>query len=266
MKSRQNGWDCPVFFQKPESDANFETLTRLLLENEPIVTSAFGSHNVRSIAYAQALADELGVDRSRFEFQLLYGMAGSIKRALVELGYRVREYSPVGELLPGMSYLVRRLLENTSNEGFLRAKFSDKVPTAELLRDPRDLTRQSSNGTTTIIPSAAGSLGPSRTGIFARDDGTGRNGANREMPPSDTYKNASLTNFVYPESQEKMRAAVREVRARFGQKYPLVIDGKEVWTDKLLPSLNPSAPDQIVGLVAEAGIPEAESAAKAARR
>jgi 1-pyrroline-5-carboxylate dehydrogenase len=86
------------------------------------------------------------------------------------------------------------------------------------------------------------------------------------MPPGDIYKNASLTNFVHPESQEKMRAALRDVRARFGQKYPLVIDGKEVWTDKLLPSLNPSAPDQIVGLVAEAGIPEAERAVKAARR
>jgi RHH-type proline utilization regulon transcriptional repressor/proline dehydrogenase/delta 1-pyrroline-5-carboxylate dehydrogenase len=69
---------------------------------------------------------------------LLYGMAGPIKRALVEMGYRVREYSPVGELLPGMSYLVRRLLENTSNEGFLRAKFSDHVSEAQLLRDPRE--------------------------------------------------------------------------------------------------------------------------------
>src|SRR5947207_6251597 len=116
MKSRQNGWDCPVFFQKPARDENFETLTRLLLENEPVMSAAFGSHNVRSIAYAQVLADELGIDRSRFEFQLLYGMAGSVKRALVELGYRVREYCPVGELLPGMAYLVRRLLENTSTE------------------------------------------------------------------------------------------------------------------------------------------------------
>ncbi len=115
-KSRQNGWDCPVYLQKPESDANFETLTRLLLENESIVTSAFGSHNVRSIAHAQAFAKELGIDCSRFEFQLLYGMAGPIKGALVEMGYRVREYCPVGELLPGMSYLVRRLLENTSND------------------------------------------------------------------------------------------------------------------------------------------------------
>ena len=123
IKSRQNGWDCPVYLQKPESDVNFEALTRVLLENESIVTAAFGSHNVRSIAHAQALAEEVGIDRSRFEFQFLYGMAGPIKRALVEMSYRVREYCPVGELLPGMSYLVRRLLENTSNEGFLRAKF-----------------------------------------------------------------------------------------------------------------------------------------------
>src|SRR5882724_4508822 len=146
IKSRQNGWDCPVYFQKQESDVNFEALTQLLLENESIVTAAFGSHNVRSIAHAQALADELGIDRSRFEFHLLYGMAGPIKRALVEMGYRVREYCPVGELLPGMSYLVRRLLENTSNEGFLRAKFSENVSAEELLRDPDELVDQSSNG------------------------------------------------------------------------------------------------------------------------
>src|SRR5881227_1152757 len=271
IKSTQNGWVIPVWLQKPESDANFERLSRILLENESIVTSAFGSHNVRSIAHAQALAEELGIDRSRFEFQLLYGMAGPIKRALVEMGYRVREYSPVGELLPGMSYLVRRLLENTSNEGFLRAKFSENVPAEELLRDPREIL----NGAveTSVIlgeveESRSGSfkVTPTESLDFARDDGAGRNGATLEMPPGETYKNASLTNFVHLESQEKMRTALREVRARFGQKHPLVIDGKEVWTDKLLPSLNPSAPDEIVGLVAEAGIPEAESAAKAARR
>ena len=139
MKSGQNGWTSPVYQQKPESDANFEMLTRMLFENKSVVTPAFGSHNVRSIAHAQAVADELGIDRSRFEFQLLYGMAGPIKRALVEMGYRVREYCPVGELLPGMSYLVRRLLENTSNEGFLRAKFAENVPAKELLRDPKEL-------------------------------------------------------------------------------------------------------------------------------
>src|SRR5437763_16105035 len=85
-----------------------------------------------------------------------------------------------------------------------------------------------------------------------------RNGATRETPPGDTYRNASLVNFVYPESQEKMRTALGEVRAHFGEKHPLVIDGKETWTDKLLKSVNPSSPDKIIGYVAEAGMPEAE--------
>jgi RHH-type transcriptional regulator, proline utilization regulon repressor / proline dehydrogenase / delta 1-pyrroline-5-carboxylate dehydrogenase len=274
IKSQQNGWKVPVWLEKPESDANFEKLTGILLENESIVTSAFGSHNVRSIAHAQALAHELGIDRSRFEFQLLYGMAGPIKRALVELGYRVREYSPVGELLPGMSYLVRRLLENTSNEGFLRAKFSDNVSAAELLQDPRELVNRAKpfeRRSAPVIPSEVeGSRGSRLKGSaagsldFSRDDG--RNGTAPEAPPEDNYANASLVNFVDREAQEKMRAALREVRGRLGQKYPLVIDGEKIWTNKFLPSVNPSRPSEIVGTIAEAGIPEADRALRAARR
>ena len=247
-KSRQNGWDCPVYLQKPESDANFETLTRLLLENESIVTSAFGSHNVRSIAHAQAFAEEIGIDRSRFEFQLLYGMAGPIKRALVDTGYRVREYCPVGELLPGMSYLVRRLLENTSNEGFLRAKFSENVPAAELLRDPKEILHRSRNG---VLPSPNATINMTTT--------------TPKTQPGAPYENAPLTNFALPENQEKMRAALREQRKQFGRKIPLTINGEKIWTDKMFSSVNPSQPDQIVGYAAEGDIPEAERAVAAAR-
>ena len=251
IKANQNGWPVPVFVHKPESDANFEGLSRILLENESIVTAAFGSHNVRSIAHAQAVADELGIERSRFEFQLLYGMAGPIKRSLVALGYRVREYCPVGELLPGMSYLVRRLLENTSNEGFLRAKFSDNVSAAELLRDPRELIRQGSNGAVDLEPA------PERTTVMSVPT--------RETPPGDAYQNAPLINFVYRESQEKMLAAIEEMRTRIGREYPLVIGGDRVRTGKTIASINPSDPRQVVGAVVEAGIPEAERAVKAAR-
>jgi RHH-type proline utilization regulon transcriptional repressor/proline dehydrogenase/delta 1-pyrroline-5-carboxylate dehydrogenase len=247
-KSRQNGWDCPVYLEKPESDANFEALTRLLLENESVVTAAFGSHNVRSIAHAQALADELRIDRSRFEFQLLYGMAGPIKRALVDMGYRVREYCPVGELLPGMSYLVRRLLENTSNEGFLRAKFSENVPAEELLRDPREILRRSRNG---VLPLSNGTIN------MTKNTPKTQQGA--------PYENAHLTNFALPENQEKMRASLREQRKQFGRKVPLTINGEKIWIDKMFSSVNPSQPDQIVGYAAEAGIPEAERAIAAAR-
>ncbi|PYK17987.1 MAG: L-glutamate gamma-semialdehyde dehydrogenase [Verrucomicrobia bacterium] len=247
-KSRRNGWDCPVYLQKPASDANFEALTRLLLENESIVTSAFGSHNVRSIAHAQAFAEKLGIDRSRFEFQLLYGMAGPIKRALVDMGYRVREYCPVGELLPGMSYLVRRLLENTSNEGFLRAKFSENVPVEDLLRDPCETLRRSRNG---VLPSVNATTNMTTT--------------TPRTQVGAAYENAPLTNFALPENQEKMRAALREQRKQLGRKVPLTINGEKIWTDEIFSSVNPSQPDQIVGYAAEAGIPEAERAVAAAR-
>ncbi len=246
--SQQNGWVCPVFLQKPESDACFETCSRLLLDNESIVTAAFGSHNVRSIAHAMAYAEEKGIDQSRFEFQLLYGMAGPIKSALVEMGYRVREYSPVGELLPGMSYLVRRLLENTSNEGFLRAKFSDNQSAAQLLRDPNEL-----------ITSESEPLEMQSSHYHSAD------GFSVATPPGDTYENASMVNFVHRQTQEQMKTALREVRTRFGRQYPLTIAGEKVTTGKWMPSVNPSAPNEIVGSVAEAGIPETERALAAAR-
>src|SRR5580704_884876 len=248
IKSRQNGWTVPVYLQKPESDANFEALSRILLENEPIVTAAFGSHNVRSIAHAQALAEELGIDRSRFEFQLLYGMAGPIKRSLVEMGYRVREYCPVGELLPGMAYLVRRLLENTSNEGFLHAKFSENVPAEDLLRDPCEILRGSRNG---VRPPSNATTNMTTT--------------TPKTHPGAPYENAPLTNFALPENQEKMRTSLREQRKQLGRKVPLTINGEKIWTDNTFSSVNPSQPDQIVGYAAEAGIPEAERAVAAAR-
>ena len=221
---------------------------------------------MRSIAHAQALAEQLGIDKSRFEFQLLYGMAGPIKRALVEMGYRVREYCPVGELLPGMSYLVRRLLENTSNEGFLRAKFSDNVSEQQLLRDPTTLVSKRTRAETNVPPIEFSEEVAAKIDRHASTDSYSRNGATRDTPPGDSYENAPLVNWVHKESQEDMRAALREVRARFGKKYPLVIDGKKISTNKWMPSVNPSNPTEVVGEIAEGEIEHAELAVKAARK
>ncbi|MFL6529217.1 MAG: L-glutamate gamma-semialdehyde dehydrogenase, partial [Chthoniobacterales bacterium] len=266
IKSAQNGWPVPVWQQKPESDLNYEVCTRVLLENEDIVTSAFGSHNVRSIAHAMALAHEKGIDKSRIEFQLLYGMAGPIKRALVEMGYRVREYSPVGELLPGMAYLVRRLLENTSNEGFLKAKFSDKASTYELLRDPKTLVSRRSTETN-LPPVEFSREVADKINRHALTSDPSRNGHvnTRETPPGDTYTNAPLLNFVHQESQDKMKAALRDVRSRLGKTYPLVINNQKVTTSATIPSVNPTNPSEIVGNVCEASIQDAEAAVKAAK-
>src|SRR5207302_10452245 len=110
-----------------------------------LLRPAFGRHNVGSLAHALAQADALGLPDRALEIQMLYGMADPVKDALVSLGRRVRVYTPYGQLLPGMAYLVRRLLENTANESFLRASFTEHVPEEKLLMNP--LEKAERNGT-----------------------------------------------------------------------------------------------------------------------
>ena len=69
---------------------------------------------------------------------MLYGMAEEQQQLFSELGHRVRVYMPFGEAIPGMAYLVRRLLENTSNDSFLRHAYDTDVDVADLLRSPAD--------------------------------------------------------------------------------------------------------------------------------
>ena len=125
VHAQQTGWPVPVYTNKRESDANYEDCAVALLQSHQHIRLAVGSHNVRSVAAIIVHAERMGIDPRAFEIQMLFGMADPIKKSLVRMGYRVREYAPVGELIPGMAYLVRRLLENTSNESFLRSKFAD---------------------------------------------------------------------------------------------------------------------------------------------
>ena len=98
------------------------------MENRERLRPALGSHNIRSLAAAIAFAESLGIPSDAYEIQMLHGMGEPIERALVARGHRVRVYTPYGAMLPGMAYLVRRLLENTSNESFLKASFADAPP------------------------------------------------------------------------------------------------------------------------------------------
>jgi RHH-type proline utilization regulon transcriptional repressor/proline dehydrogenase/delta 1-pyrroline-5-carboxylate dehydrogenase len=131
IHAEQMGWPVPVWSRKTDTDACFEQMTEQLIkaiprsEGQGGIKLAIGSHNVRSIAHAQALLPRHELPPNALEFQLLEGMADHLKLALVEASYRVRSYAPIGELIPGMAYLVRRLLENTSNESWLRGSAHD---------------------------------------------------------------------------------------------------------------------------------------------
>jgi proline dehydrogenase len=125
VMAAQNGWEAPVFTDRRSCDRHFEHLTRRLLDARAEglkLRPAIASHNLRSLAHALAYSDRLGLGPEAIELQVLRGLGDDTATAIAATGRRVRVYCPVGDLVAGMAYLVRRLLENTSNDSFLAAQ------------------------------------------------------------------------------------------------------------------------------------------------
>ncbi len=135
VQARQHGWPTPVYDVKADCDRNFEALTARLVQARPLVRTAVASHNLRSIAHAIAVNREAGVEDHELELQVLRGLGDELQDALAARGFRVRTYCPVGDLVAGMAYLIRRLLENTSNESFLHEQ-AQGTPLETLLAAP----------------------------------------------------------------------------------------------------------------------------------
>jgi proline dehydrogenase len=135
VQARQHGWPAPVYEVKADCDRNFEALTCRLVQARPAVRVAIASHNLRSVAHAIAVGRLHGGEDRDLELQVLRGLGDELQDALCTRGLRVRTYCPVGDLVAGMAYLVRRLLENTSNESFLHEQ-ARGTPLEELLAAP----------------------------------------------------------------------------------------------------------------------------------
>ncbi|MCI0434505.1 MAG: bifunctional proline dehydrogenase/L-glutamate gamma-semialdehyde dehydrogenase PutA [Gemmatimonadetes bacterium] len=126
----------PVFTRKPSTDVSYLACARLLLEAGNVVYPQFATHNAHTVASIMVMARAAG---RRFEFQRLHGMGEELYAEIVgadkhDLPCRV--YAPVGaheDLLP---YLVRRLLENGANTSFVNRLVDERLPAAELARDP----------------------------------------------------------------------------------------------------------------------------------
>ena len=232
------GWPLPVFADKDETDANFERCTRLLHDHHGTVRAAFGSHNLRSLAYAVAYARNRGIPDVGYELQMLYGMAEPVQAAIRRMGLRLRVYAPVGELVPGMAYLVRRLLENTSNESFVRQRFAEGRELDELLVPP-DVKR---------IP---GPEPPAR------------------RPPTDPaapgpYVHEPVAEWRRAEVRAAMRVAVEHPPE--GIDVPAVIDGEQVRTARSILSVDPGRHERVVATSSSCGAAEADDAVAAAER
>jgi RHH-type proline utilization regulon transcriptional repressor/proline dehydrogenase/delta 1-pyrroline-5-carboxylate dehydrogenase len=235
VTSGLSGYPCPVFTDKSATDANYEKLTELLLENYEHVQPAFGSHNLRSLTHAMVTAKQMNVPQAAYEIQMLYGMAEPERAALRSMGHRVRLYAPVGELLPGMAYLVRRLLENTANSGFLKISHHDGADIHRLLQEPN--------------PGA----GKERKSRMNRGD--------LRSP----FDNCPLIDFCDRRRRDEFAAAVDRMRVSLPRAVPVMIDGKKRPGQRVVDRENPGETWRIVANVSYASKQDADDAVRSAR-
>ena len=224
----QNHWPAPVYQRKEETDAAFERLTQKLLASGPLISTAVASHNVRSIAYAMACAETIGLEPHQLEFQLLFGMGESLQAAILSRGYPVRIYTPVGELIPGMAYLVRRILENTANESFLRQEINIHSP-EQLLKAPAAVA------------------------------------VSEPIAASSRWRPEPLTNWALSSSQECFIQALKKAQSETGRDYSSSVKIKTA-ANGVLEVRNPANPTQVVGRVNKAGIEDVNQAVELASK
>lgn len=218
--ARQKNWPLPVYVHKEETDLNFERCTEYLMKNHQFMKTAVGSHNIRSIAKALALHKVW--PEASLEFQFLYGMGEDFAHSLSQFHYPARFYTTVGELIPGMSYLVRRLLENTSNQSFIKNTMEDK--TEDCLLPPKPQTR------------------------------------NIQGHQKEDFLNYPPRDFSLRENRSSFETCLKEWKGKLPCKVPLIINGKEIFHSEWETRENPGNIKETVSFVNHASKEETEKA------
>ncbi|CAN5586814.1 proline dehydrogenase family protein [soil metagenome] len=231
IAARAHGWASPLFEVKSASDANYELCAAELAAGAArgAVRPAFASHNLRSIAAAVVACRREGLDDSAFEVQVLHGMAEPLHHGLRDSGFRTRVYSPMGELIPGMGYLVRRLLENTANESFVRQQWTDGADLDASLAAPASAPAAPAD---TSVPDPAHPSQEDTVSVTA------------------SFRNAPLAELRRAPVRRRLAAAVADVEAELGFEVPVLIDGERaagLGGDPMV-SVDPGRIDRVVAV------------------
>jgi RHH-type transcriptional regulator, proline utilization regulon repressor / proline dehydrogenase / delta 1-pyrroline-5-carboxylate dehydrogenase len=249
VHARAAGWEPPVFEHKEETDASYERCVRLLHDHHGEVRAAFASHNLRSLAYAVSYGRRLDLPDHAYEIQLLYGMAEPVHAAIKRLGLRLRVYGPVGELVPGMAYLVRRLLENTSNESFVRHRFAEGRALDSL-----------------VAPPAVDALpGPTSPPVVPPTDPDAP-AAYEPEPLREWRRGSARAAFTVAVDRARVGLAPSAGGGWSGIAVPALIDGDQVRTTATITSVDPARYEAVVATSASCTAADADAAVAAAVR
>ena len=231
--AKQHGWPIPVWQQQMQTDRQYEQNLLLLMQAAPWLRTEVATHNPRSMAFALAVADALGQTGDQYEFQMLYGMMPAMQQALLSLRQPLRVYVPFGRAVPGMAYLIRRLLENASSQSLERlqggegeAERLDFTPPGNVSEVPRE-----------------------------QDPGASRPG----------FRNQPVHRFTGEAERREYQGAIDKLAREPTRDTALLLDGRWVDGDRQLESFNPAHPDQRLGSVSVASQSQLEHAVQAAR-
>lgn len=121
-----HSFDPYQFLNKEETDLHFRQLIEVILKEDQYVCLALASHNILDHCFGESLRDNLYPNSSPIEHQCLHMTYEGLSVGLEKMGWCVRNYIPIGNLLIGMAYLVRRIMENSSQVGILTIMRSHK--------------------------------------------------------------------------------------------------------------------------------------------
>ncbi|MHB8440317.1 MAG: proline dehydrogenase family protein, partial [Acidimicrobiales bacterium] len=237
------GWQAPVHVHKYETDVAFEEMAQQLHQHHRVLKGAFASHNLRSIAAVVVDGRRAGLSETAYEVQLLYGMAEPVHDAVRAAGLRLRVYTPMGELVPGMAYLVRRLLENTSNDSFVRHAFADGEDIDALVAAP--------SGTSGPSGTSAGDHPDSRRRRRGRGDVHGPVGSDGATGPealAGDYHPEPPAQWHRPEVVAAFEAMIEREFSAPARQVDAVVGGRALGRGGEIVSVDPADPDSVVAL------------------
>ncbi|MDF7777384.1 trifunctional transcriptional regulator/proline dehydrogenase/L-glutamate gamma-semialdehyde dehydrogenase [Sphingomonas sp. AOB5] len=135
--------DFPVYTRKLHTDVAYVACAKKLLAAPDAVFPQFATHNAQTLATIYRLA---GPDFAigKYEFQCLHGMGEPLYEQVVgsdKLDRPCRIYAPVGTHETLLAYLVRRLLENGANSSFVNRIADPAVSIAEMVADPVEIVK-----------------------------------------------------------------------------------------------------------------------------
>lgn len=137
-------FNAPQFLNKEETDLHFRQLIIMIMKNYPHVQLCLASHNLHDHCFAEALRHYYFSDLPKIEHQCLYMTCESLSVSMVTMQWVTRNYVPIGNLLVGMGYLVRRIMENSSLVGILTIMRSHKKHS--IIKEPDVLFSEKRDG------------------------------------------------------------------------------------------------------------------------